>query len=137
MSITRFWCLIKVRFSLFMSILAHICMYVLENVVFLCIFLYIFVKKFFFILLFLSKFKENKFSILQFFLYIFVKKFLFLLQFLSKFKENKFPILQFLWINTWIWSSWVDKFHSKIQSFLFAFIFPHLLGNQNEGGGWS
>ena len=50
---------------MFMPILAlvYVC---LENVVYLCIFLYIFVKKFFFILRFLSKFKENKFSILQF-----------------------------------------------------------------------
>ena len=52
-------------FFVFMPILAlvYVC---LENVVYLCIFLYIFVKKFFFILRFLSKFKENKFSILQF-----------------------------------------------------------------------
>ena len=36
-----FGVLLTVGFSLFMSILVHICMYVLENVIYLCIFLYI------------------------------------------------------------------------------------------------
>ena len=36
-----FGVLLTVGFSLFVSILVHICMYVLENVIYFCIFLYI------------------------------------------------------------------------------------------------
>ena len=75
--IMRFWCLIKVRFSMLMSILAHICMYVLENVVFLCIFLYIFVKNPFLYCYFYWNLRKINFQFYSFFCIFMLRNFFF------------------------------------------------------------